>query len=212
MNKKLSIAIAAAIMVGFVSVGMVVGGPLPAIVFFVAAGGGLVLWLATTFRVPVDPLKVIVPYLLAVILFIIHVYEEYVTHFEGLVHDLTGFHVVERQFLTVAAFVVPVLWLLGAVLLLKRTNIGYYMLSFFFVAMTIAELSHFVFPFLQDGTFHYASGMYTAALPLIPAGYGLYVVIREVRRQRTRSPQRPVGTRRPVLDDERPFGRGRPIS
>ena len=96
----------------------------------------------------------------------------------------------ERGFLTVAGFVAPILWLIGAVLLLKRTNIGYYMLSFFFVTMTIAELAHFVFPFIEDGTFHYTSGMYTAALPLIPAGYGLYVVLTEIRRQK--SPEPPV--------------------
>ena len=128
--------------------------------------------------------RVFVPY--AVILFIIHVYEEYLTDFEGLVTDISGIHVLERDFLTVAAFIAPVLWLTGAVLLLKRTNVGYYMLSFFFVGMTIAELSHFAFPFLEDGTFHYTSGMYTAALPLIPAGYGLYITLSEIRKQRAK--------------------------
>jgi hypothetical protein len=83
----------------------------------------------------------------------------------------------------VAAFVAPILWLSGAVLLLKGTDVGYYMLSFFFVAMTISELAHFVFPFL-DGTFGYNPGLYTAALPLLPAGYGLHVVIRETRQAR----------------------------
>jgi len=62
--------------------------------------------------------------------------------------------VLEKEFVTVAAFAVPVIWLTGAVLLLKRTAIGYYMLCFFFTSMAIAELSHFVFPCLQDGTFH----------------------------------------------------------
>jgi hypothetical protein len=64
----------------------------------------------------------------------------------------------------------------GAIFLLKRWQVGYYSLSFFFVAMTIAELSHFVFP--------YVSGMYTAALPLIRAGYGLYITMWLVRRER----------------------------
>ncbi|MCH7976309.1 MAG: HXXEE domain-containing protein, partial [Bacteroidetes bacterium] len=135
-------------------------------------------------KTPVDPQKIIVPYLLSVILFIAHVYEEYITDFEGLVSDISGVHVLERDFLTVAAFIAPVLWLVGAVLLLKRTDIGYYLLSFFFVGMTVAELSHFVFPFLEDGTFHYTSGMYTAALPLIPAAYGLYIVVSEIKKQK----------------------------
>ena len=42
----------------------------------------------------------------------------------------------------------------------------------FFVAMMLAELSHFIFPFMEDGTFHYFPGMWTAALPLLPAAWG----------------------------------------
>ena len=66
--------------------------------------------------------------------------------------------------------------------LIKRTDIGFYFLSFFYVAMMFAELSHFVFPFLEDGTFHYVSGMYTAAIPLIPAGYGFYITLSEIKK------------------------------
>ena len=117
-------------------------------------------------------------------MFIIHVYEEYVTDFEVAITDITGFHVLEKNFLTIAAFIGPSLWLIGAILLLKKTQVGYYFLSFFFVSMIIAELSHFVFPFLEDGTFHYVSGMYTAALPLIPAGYGLYITMCEIKKER----------------------------
>ena len=85
---------------------------------------------------------------------IVHVYEEYVTDSEG------------------------------AILIIRREPLGYYFLSFFLVTMIVAELSHFVFPFLEDGGFHYLSGMYTAALPLVPAAYGLVVTLREVRRLR----------------------------
>lgn len=42
------------------------------------------------------------------------------------------------------------------------------------------ELTHFVFPFLIDGTFHYESGMYAAALPLIPAAFDLRLILTEV--------------------------------
>ena len=152
MSKKISVLIAMGIIVGFAALGKVMMGTLPAIIFTVASTGGFVLWMLTTYKTPVDPQKIIVPYLLSVILFIAHVYEEYITDFEGLVSDISGVHVLERDFLTVAAFIAPVLWLVGAVLLLKRTDIGYYLLSFFFVGMTVAELSHFVFPFLEDGT------------------------------------------------------------
>jgi hypothetical protein len=45
-----------------------------------------------------------------------------------------------------------------------------------------------VFPFMEDGTFHYVSGMYTALLPLLPASYGLQVTLREIRAARSKAP------------------------
>ena len=176
---NLTIVIVFIVLVAIAALNLI--GKLPALIFSIATIGGFFLWLATTYKTPIDPYKVIIPYLLSIIFFMIHVYEEYLTDFEVALTDITGLHVLERNFLTVAAFVGPIIWLTGAILLLKRTQLGYYFLSFFFVAMTIAELSHFVFPFLEDGTFHYVSGMYTAALPLIPAGYGLYIVLKEIR-------------------------------
>jgi len=77
------------------------------------------------------------------------------------------------------------MWVTGAILILKKTQFGFYFLSFFIVALTMAELSHYIFPFLEDGTFHYVSGMYTAALPLIPAGYSLYVTLHEIKIERS---------------------------
>jgi hypothetical protein len=95
--------------------------------------------------------------------------------------------VPERNFLTMTALSAPVLWLTAAILLVKRTHVGYYFLSVLYVNMIVAELAHFVFPFIEDGTFHYVSGMYTAALPLLPAGYGLYITVREIRNARSPS-------------------------
>ena len=168
-----------AAVVGFTQMGWV-----PAIVFTVAFGGGFFLYIATAWQRPFDTFKVIVPYLLTIMLFIVHVYEEYVTDFELLVSKLVGHQVPETNFLFVAAFMAPFLWVGGAVMLIKRWAFGYYFLCAFFIAMVIAELAHFVFPFVIDGTFHYESGMYTAALPLIPAFYGLHVMLREIRAQR----------------------------
>ena len=161
-------------------------GRIPAVVFSVASIGGFILWLFTTYKTPVNPHRVIIPYLVTVILFIMHVYEEYLTDFEVAITDIFGFHVNEFTLLTVAAFFAPAMWITGAILILKKTQFGYYFLSFFIVAMTMAELSHFIFPFMEDGTFHYVSGMYTAALPLIPAGYALYIVLREIKIEKTK--------------------------
>lgn len=182
MNKKISLLVVLLIIIGFVGMALVLLGKIPAVIFSVASIGGFIFWMLTTYKTPIDTQKVIVPYLLAVVLFIIHVYEEYITDFEVAMTDITGFHMLEKNFLTVAAFVAPILWITGAILLIKKTHIGYYFLSFFFIAMTMAELAHFVFPFLEDGTFHYVSGMYTAALPLIPAGYGMYITMKEIKK------------------------------
>lgn len=164
-------------------------GPIPTIVFTIPLGGGLVLWLKTTYRIQVDPLKLIVPYLLTMIFFIIHVYEEYLTDFEVAMTDISGFHVLEQDFLTITAFLGPVIWLSGAILLLKRIHAGYYFMSSMYVGMILGELAHFVFSFLEDGTFHYVSGMYTAAIPLFPAAYGLYITLREIRNASSASTQ-----------------------
>lgn len=168
-------------LIAIVSIGYVLLGGIPAVVFTVAFGGGLFLYMATVWRRPIDSLNAIVPYLLTVMLFILHVYEEYVTDFEGVVSQLVGRPVPEANFLAFAAFLAPFLWVGGAVMLVKRWAFGLYFLCAFFFAMTIAELAHFIFPFVIDGTFHYVSGMYTAALPLIPAFYGLYIMFREIR-------------------------------
>src|SRR5262245_56210275 len=39
--------------------------------------GGFIIWWFTTRRAPIDPPRIIVPYLLTVIMFIAHVFEEY---------------------------------------------------------------------------------------------------------------------------------------
>lgn len=184
MNKRLSLLIVLLFIASFIGMALVLLGRIPAVIFSVASIGGFLLWLATTYQTPINTQRVIVPYLLTIILFVVHVYEEYLTDFEVAMTDITGFHMLERNFLTVAAFVAPILWITGAILIIKQTQIGYYFLSFFFVAMALAELTHFVFPFLEDGTFHYVSGMYTAAIPLIPAMYGLLVTLREMRKER----------------------------
>lgn len=168
----------------FATAGYVLLGGIPAVVFTVAFGGGIFLYMATAWRTQFDTLKVIVPYLLTIMFFIAHVYEEYVTEFEVVVSALAGHPVPQENFLFIAAFLAPFLWVGGAIMLIKQWAFGYYFLCAFFFAMTIAELAHFVFPFVLDGTFHYESGMYTAALPLIPAYFGLYIMFREIRQVR----------------------------
>lgn len=156
-------------------------GRLPLIIFGFAFGGGFVLYLATLWRKRFEATRVIIPYLLTVMLFILHVGEEYLTDFEVTVSKINGAPVSETGFMLIAAFLAPMMWIGGAIAILKGWRFGDYFLCTFFFAMILAELSHFVFPFVIDGTFHYESGMWTAALPLIPAIYGLSIVMGEMR-------------------------------
>jgi len=162
-------------------------GIVPMIVFSIFLIGGFIAWIKTTYHIPVNPNKIIIPYLLSVIFFIIHVCEEYLSDFSGSMSELSGFHIPEKNFLLIAAFAAPVFWLSGAVLLLKRNPFGYYLTWGFFIAMVYSELAHFVFPFIKDGKFGYFPGMYTALLPLIPAVYGMKVILKEYQQLKNNS-------------------------
>ena len=160
-------------------------GFVPMLIITGAAIGGFILYLKTGFRAHFDTSQVIFPYLLTIMLFIVHVYEEYLFGFEHVINQLNGKNVItQMQYLTLAGFIGPFMWVGGAYLILKQWDIGYYFLAFFFVAMTIAELTHFIFPFIIYGHWRYTAGVVTAALPLIPAWYGLGITIRETRKIR----------------------------
>jgi hypothetical protein len=80
--------------------------------FCVTFIGGFILWFFTTCKTPINPLQIMLPYLATVIFFIIHVYEEYVSHIEITLEKISGFSVSQNQFLIIAAFVAPVVWLM----------------------------------------------------------------------------------------------------
>ena len=177
----LSLVGIAAMILGLIMLGYVLMGPLPALIFTVFLLGGTVPWYLTSYGRPVDPGPIVVPYLLTVILFIVHVAEEYFTDFWIAIGELGGRTVTLDQFLLVAAFIGPLFWLTGLVLLIRRKEIGNYMTWAFLVAMMLSELSHFVFPFASEGSFTYFSGLYTAALPLVPAAVCAYRIVKQSR-------------------------------
>ncbi len=169
MGPRLSLVLVLALGIALATTGYVLMGLIPAAIFTVFLVGGLVAWLLTTYGRPADPERIVVPYLLAVIFFIVHVFEEYLTEFWVAMSELTGHEIPEFNFLVIAAFIGPVLWLTGLALFCLRTEIGNYLVWAFIVAMTISELAHVVFPFVAYGHFTYFSGLYTAILPLVPA-------------------------------------------
>lgn len=153
----------------------------PAGLFSATFVGGFIVWMFTTYRTPVDPRCLVVPHLLTVMLFIIHVYEEYRTHIEVVMSRLTGLQVSQQNFLTIAAFIAPVIWIAGLLLAQKRLAFGYYLVSVFYFGMMFGELTHFVFPLILDHRFHYMSGMYTALLPSLAGWNAFFVMWREGR-------------------------------
>jgi hypothetical protein len=170
------------------------------VLFSVAFIGGFSLWLLTTHRTPIEPQAVIVPYLVTVIAFIVHVSEEYVAHVETYLAVLSGMPVTQSSFLAIAAFVAPVIWLLGAVLILKRWAYGWFLASTFLFGMMFAEPSHFVSPLMDDSPSYYSPGMYTAILPIAAGWLTFRVVVREMRSQRIQNgPRAVVAPHRPAL-------------
>ena len=104
-------------------------------------------------------------------------------HVERQLTQLSGIEVTQREFLNIAAFAAPIAWLLGATLSLKRWAFGYFLMSTFLFGTMFGELSHFFSSLLEDGTFHYTPGMYTAA-PLVFSGWATFLILlREVKKQ-----------------------------
>ena len=143
--------------------------------------GGFILWWFTTRRAPVDPHKVIVPYLLTTIMFIVHVYEEYKAHLLGF-PDITPIPASFEGMVTFAATLAPIIWLLGAVMMLKRWPVGYFVVSTFLFGMMFIEPTHFIAPF-WGGSFHYVGGMWTAVLPAAFGWHTFLSIRREMRRE-----------------------------
>lgn len=153
--------------------------------------GGLVLWLKTTFRTPVETSRLLPVYLLTLSLFFLHIAEEFITDFPDGINTVFGSVWTMRDFALLIALLGPAVWIGGAIGLYYRNPIGYYLAWFVFFGMLIGEPTHYlVFPVVQSaqgGGYAYFSGMWTALFPMIPAVYGLVLTLQEVKRQRERS-------------------------
>lgn len=156
----------------------------PGLLFGMPFVGGAILWFLTTYQTPVDPSRILFPYLLTVAAFIVHVYEEYVAHIEHELSHLAGANVSQFDFLTIAGFAAPVIWVLGAALMIKRWQLGYFLVSTFLFGMMFGEVTHFINPFLTGGTFRYSAGMATAVLPIIGGWYTFILLRREMRKEK----------------------------
>ena len=156
---------------------------LPTVIFGTFLALGYVIWYKTRRDTMIATREILVPYVLTVMCFIVHVAEEHYTGFPGALSELMGTHVSDEGFLFVAAFAAPLLWLSGLLLLHFRIRLGEYVMWCLFAAMIVSEQAHYIFPLMQDGTFHYFPGMVTASLPLIPAAVGVRRLLKNMREQ-----------------------------
>lgn len=153
-------------------------GPIVPVIIGGSALGGLICWLLTTFHRPADPQKIVPLYLLTIMFLMVHIIEEYVADFAPRMSATFGITFPEDTFVLVFAMVGFVIWIGGALLIRYRNPFGNFLAWFVFFGMVFGELTHFYFPFAETGHFHYFPGMWTATLPLIPAGFAMHHLFR----------------------------------
>jgi len=171
---------------------------------------GFIMWYKTYLKHPVDP-KIILPlFLLTVAALEIHMCEEYLTGFGPSMSRLFGITWTEKSFLMIFAFIGPVIYTMTALGLYYRVPLAGFIAWFIFIGPGVAEFTHFIFPLLKPeihpqaaqtlsrivkGTYisgmhnywfkvtgdYYFSGMYTAALPMIPGIWAIYTMIKAAR-------------------------------
>jgi hypothetical protein len=172
---------------------------------------GMLFWIKTYLRKPLDPRIILPPFLLTVAALEVHMAEEYVAGFGPAISRLFDASWSERSFLMIFAFIGPALYALTALGLYYRKPLAGFMAWFIFIGPGVAEFTHFIFPVLKpailadlqapisqavsNGNFvanmqnywlhatgrYYFPGMYTAILPMIP---GIWAIVRTIRASR----------------------------
>ncbi|WP_338721663.1 hypothetical protein [Devosia sp. XK-2] len=161
-------------------------GPLPVFIVGGSMLGGIIGWWLTTSRVPADPSWSVPLFLLLLTLFYIHVGEEALTNFNGMIAEISGQPWSDYDFMILIGLIGPVVWFFAAWSLWKRQAIGNFIFWFLIVGMILGEPTHLiVFPIrrmmMLDSGYEYFSGMYTALFPMIPAILALVRITRDHR-------------------------------
>ncbi|MGH3427590.1 MAG: hypothetical protein ACRDQZ_08490 [Mycobacteriales bacterium] len=159
------------------------------------------LWYVTGLRRPLDPAVILPVFLLTAAGFTVHTIEEYLGHYGPTVGRLFGFAWTDQAFVVIILCLVAALSLVAIGLYRQIPIAGF--VATLFLATRIAELALFVFPLVRPaiapdvaepvtravhGTWvtdmpnhfvdvvgtYYFPGMFTVALPVLPAAYALY--------------------------------------
>lgn len=171
---------------------------------------GFFCWRATNLRRPIEPQKTAVLFLLTAAALHVHMIEEHVRLFGPAMSRLFGIAFPDHRFLLIFVFVLPVVYYVTAVGLLQRVPMAAFVAWFIFIGPGVAELTHFVFPFMKpalepqnlapiSATIHgirvdgmenhwmgatgryYFPGLYTAVLPMIPGISAIVFLFRHRR-------------------------------
>lgn len=161
-------------------------GMLPVVIIVGSMIGGMVGWWFTTSRRPADPSWAVPLFLLLLTMFYIHVGEEALTDFNGMISIISGKEWSDYDFTILIGLAGPVVWFFAAWSLWHHQAIGNFIFWFLIVGMILGEPTHLlIFPVrlmaIQGIGYEYASGMYTALFPMIPAIVALVRIVREHR-------------------------------
>ena len=168
-----AIAVAGVMTAAAVILGYVALGALPMFLFAFGFCGGFLWWLYVPSRATFAWIRV--PYFLTLALFVAHKWEERVYGFFPTLSDITGVPVPSTDSpLVVALYSLAAAWLLVPYLLRHRHELGYYLVSTFFMSMGTTELAHFAFPLLIDRPYGYFPGMVSVILLAPAAWWGLW--------------------------------------
>ena len=191
----------------------------PVIIVGGSGTAAFVLWSLTYLRHPLSPEIVLPAFLLTVAALEVHMIEEYLTGFGPAMSRLFNISWSERSFLTVFAFVGPILYALTALGLFRRVPLAGFLMCFIFIGPGVAEFTHFIFPALRPDVQpmiatpvdavvghgqlmrnlpnfwvhvtgrYYFPGMYTAVLPMVPGIYGIRQLLIAARQSRRSAEQ-----------------------
>lgn len=99
-------------------------GPLPVLIIVGSMLGGLIGWWITTSRVPADPSWSVPLLLLLLTFFYIHVGEEALTDFNGMISEISGVPWADFEFLLLIGLAGPIIWFFAAWSLWNKQPIG----------------------------------------------------------------------------------------
>lgn len=147
--------------------------PLVGVVFASGFFTGFVLWLIMPMQATFQTIKL--PYVVAILAYIIHRTDEEVSEFVPAMEELTGSTAAAvTSPVSIVLVVLSLVWMLSPLLMKYGYAFGFYGAWTLFAGFGIIELAHFVFPLLTPDSYGYFPGMITAPLIAAVGWWGMW--------------------------------------